>query len=76
MRHGLTTGELALFFKDEKQLNLDLWIVRMRGYSPLQKGEFGWPKKRSWVNPSPNAQTLSMARAYPGTGRRSGNNLE
>lgn len=67
MRHGLTTGELALFFKDEKQLNLDLWIVRMRGYSPSQKGEFGWPKKRSWVNPSPNAQTLNMARAYPGT---------
>lgn len=67
MRHGLTVGELALFFKDHFSLNLDLEIIKMKGYNPLKKGEWGWPKDRVWVNPSPNAPTLNMARSYSGT---------
>lgn len=67
MRHGLTVGELALFFKDRFELELPLKIFKMRGYDPKKKGEYGWPKDRAWVNPSPNAQTLNMARCYSGT---------
>jgi uncharacterized protein YbbC (DUF1343 family) len=67
MRHGLTVGELALYFKKHYSLKLDLHIVRMKNYKPEKKPGFGWPLERAWVNPSPNAATLNMARAYPGT---------
>jgi uncharacterized protein YbbC (DUF1343 family) len=67
MRHGLTVGEMALYYKDRFQLDVDLKVIKMKGYSPEKKPGFGWPMDRSWVNPSPNAQTLNMARAYSGT---------
>lgn len=67
MRHGLTPGEMALYYKERFELPVDLRIFSMKGYKPDSKPGFGWPSDRSWVNPSPNAQTLNMARAYPGT---------
>lgn len=67
MRHGLTMGEMALYFKDHFKLNLDLQIVKMQGYAISKKPGHGWPQDLVWVNPSPNAPTLNMARAYPGT---------
>jgi uncharacterized protein YbbC (DUF1343 family) len=67
MRHGLTVAEMALYYKDRFALDLDLTIIKMKGYDPEKKPGFGWPTDRSWVNPSPNAQTLNMARAYSGT---------
>lgn len=67
MRHGLTCGEMALFYKDHFKLKLDLQIIKMKGYQPNKKPGFGWPVDRVWVNPSPNAPTLNMARLYPGT---------
>lgn len=67
MRHGLTPGEMALYYKDRFQLDLDLKVIKMKGYNPEKKPGFGWPTDRAWVNPSPNAQTLNMARAYCGT---------
>lgn len=67
MRHGLTVGELALYFKKFYNLNLDLEVVRMKGYAPAKTPGFGWDMKRAWVNPSPNAANLNMARAYSGT---------
>ncbi len=67
MRHGLTVGELSLYFKDFYALNLDLKVVKMKGYQPNKGPGFGWDLKRPWVNPSPNAASLNMARAYPGT---------
>lgn len=67
MRHGLTVGELALYFKDHYQMSLDLSVVKMQGYVPSKGPGFGWDQKRAWVNPSPNAASLNMARAYPGT---------
>ena len=39
----------------------------MEGWQPDQAPGYGWPTERSWVNPSPNAANLSMARAYAGT---------
>jgi uncharacterized protein YbbC (DUF1343 family) len=64
MRHGLTLGEAARWFVREGKLNLELRVVPMRGW----KADPGWrPGEREWVNPSPNAPNLSMARCYPGT---------
>ncbi|MFN8792496.1 MAG: exo-beta-N-acetylmuramidase NamZ domain-containing protein [Bdellovibrionales bacterium] len=67
MRHGLTVGEMALYFQDHFRLDLNLLVVKMQGYKPNQKPGFGWPGDLPWVNPSPNAPTLNMARCYPGT---------
>ena len=63
MRHGLTMGELALYYKQKFALDLDLEVVKMQGYSPSKKPGYGWPDDLLWVNPSPNAPTLNMARA-------------
>ncbi len=67
MRHGLTIGELALYYRDFYTLDLELHVIKMTGYRPARGPGFGWPMERSWVNPSPNAASLNMARAYPGT---------
>lgn len=75
MRYGLTVGELALWFKDHFKMNIDLKVIKMKGYSPNKKPGYGWPDDLAWVNPSPNAQTLTMARAYPGTVMIEGTNL-
>ncbi len=68
MRHGLTLGELARWFVRTLRLDVDARVVAMEGWKPTAPPGFGWPLGvRSWVNPSPNAGTLSMARCYPGT---------
>jgi uncharacterized protein YbbC (DUF1343 family) len=68
MRHGLTLGEMAAWFVAELGLELDWRVIEMRGWDPQAAPGFGWPLgERSWVNPSPNAPNLAMARCYPGT---------
>ena len=68
MRYGLTLGELGLWFIKTHQIDVDYHIVEMQGWQPDAAPGFGWPLgTRSWVNPSPNAPNLSMARAYAGT---------
>lgn len=67
MRHGLTMGELARWFVAHLGLDVDLRVVTMEGWQPGAAPGFGWPEERSWINPSPNAPNLSMARCYAGT---------
>ena len=68
MRHGLTLGELARWFMAWLRLDVECEVVSMDGWSPTTAPGFGWPVgERSWVNPSPNAPGLPMARCYPGT---------
>jgi uncharacterized protein YbbC (DUF1343 family) len=67
MRHGLTMGELAKWFVKAKGIDVDLQVIPMQGWAPDDAPGYGWPMSRAWVNPSPNASTLSMARAYAGT---------
>jgi uncharacterized protein YbbC (DUF1343 family) len=68
MRHGLTLGEMASWFVTELGLELDWRVIGMQGWDPHAAPGFGWPLgERSWVNPSPNAPNLAMARCYPGT---------
>lgn len=75
MRHGLTLGEIALWYQQKYNLySLKLEIVKMQNYQPKQSPYFGWVN-RSWVNPSPNAASLNMARVYAGTVLLEGTNL-
>jgi uncharacterized protein YbbC (DUF1343 family) len=68
MRHGLTLGELGLWFIKTLKLDVDYRIVEMEGWQPDAAPGFGWPLgERTWINPSPNAANLWMARAYAGT---------
>ena len=68
MRHGLTLGELGRWFVATLKLDVDLSVLEMEGWQPEAGPGFGWPlAERAWVNPSPNAPNLSMARAFPGT---------
>jgi uncharacterized protein YbbC (DUF1343 family) len=63
MRHGLTMGELARWFKQTLALDVELEVVAMDSFPAL-----GWPLgERVWINASPNAPTLAMARCYCGT---------
>ena len=67
MRHGLTMGELGLWFIDHYKHDLDYRIIEMEGHAPDAGPGFGWPQDRIWINPSPNAPNINMARAYAGT---------
>lgn len=68
MRHGMTLGELARWFVRTLKLDVECEVVAMQGWQPQRAPGYGWPlERRSWVNPSPNAPNLSMARCYAGT---------
>jgi uncharacterized protein YbbC (DUF1343 family) len=68
MRHGLTLGEMARCFMAMLDLDLECEVVKMAGWQPEAAPGWGWPLgEREWINPSPNAPNLSMARCYAGT---------
>jgi uncharacterized protein YbbC (DUF1343 family) len=68
MRHGLTLAELARWFVATLRLDVDCRIIPMEGWDPDAAPGYGWPLgSRTWVNPSPNAPNLWMARCYPGS---------
>ena len=76
MRHGLTLGEMGLWFIRHFGLDVDYRVITMEGWEPEGPGYgqsgwgqsgWGWPDDRIWINPSPNAANLNMARAYAGT---------
>ncbi|HTO43370.1 MAG TPA: DUF1343 domain-containing protein [Burkholderiales bacterium] len=68
MRHGLTMGEMARWFVAALGLDVELRVIEMEGWRPEQAPGFGWPLgERTWINPSPNAPNLWMARCYAGT---------
>jgi uncharacterized protein YbbC (DUF1343 family) len=68
MRHGLTMGELGHWFIATLRLDVDYHVVEMAGWQPDAAPGYGWPLgERTWINPSPNAPNLWMARAYAGT---------
>jgi len=68
MRHGMTLGEAGRWFIHEHKLDLDFKVIEMEGWQPDAAPGYGWPLgEREWVNPSPNAPNLSMARCYAGT---------
>ena len=66
MRHGLTMGEMGRWLISHFDLDVDYEVIEMQGWQPEGPG-FGWPTDRIWINPSPNAPNINMARAYAGT---------
>ena len=75
MRHGMTLGELGHWFVALKGLDVDYRVIEMEGWAPDAAPGFGWPEDRIWINPSPNAPNVNMARAYAGTVMLEGTNL-
>ena len=67
MRHGLTLGEMGQWFVEHFKLDVDYRVIGMDGWQPDEPPGFGWPPERVWINPSPNAANLNMARCYAGT---------
>ena len=68
MRHGLTMGEMGHWFISTLKLDVEYDVISMDGWQPDAAPGYGWPLlERSWVNPSPNAANLWMARCYAGT---------
>jgi uncharacterized protein YbbC (DUF1343 family) len=72
VRHGMTSGELALMFRQELGLHVDLTIVEMKGWRRgMAYEDTGLP----WVMPSPNIPTVDTAFVYPGGCLVEGTNL-
>jgi uncharacterized protein YbbC (DUF1343 family) len=67
MRHGMTLGEMGRWFIAHFGLDVDYRVIAMEGWAPDDGPGFGWSAERVWINPSPNAANVNMARAYAGT---------
>ncbi|MEP6911546.1 MAG: exo-beta-N-acetylmuramidase NamZ domain-containing protein [bacterium] len=65
VRHGMTIGELAQLFNQERRLVCDLRVIKMDGW---QRGMWLDETNLAWVNPSPNMRSLTEATLYPGIG--------
>jgi uncharacterized protein YbbC (DUF1343 family) len=68
----MTVGELALMFRDELDLELDLFVVRLEGWT---RDTWFDETGLAWVNPSPNMRSLTEAILYPGIGLLETTNL-
>ncbi len=65
VRTGMTIGELARLFNEERKIGADLAVVKLANYSrDLWYDETGLP----WVDPSPNLRSVTQAALYPGVG--------
>jgi uncharacterized protein YbbC (DUF1343 family) len=77
VRHGLTPGELALYFNSERRLpnptsaNIQAPIKAQLTVVPMQnwrRSEYFDETHLPWTNPSPNLRNLTAATLYPGLG--------
>ena len=65
VRHGMTVGELAQLFNEERKIGCDLRVVKLENW---RRGMWLDATGQAWVNPSPNMRSLTEATAYPGVG--------
>lgn len=65
VRHGMTIGELAQLFNQDRKINCDLRVIKMEGW---QRPMWYDSTNLTWVNPSPNMRSLTEATLYPGVG--------
>jgi len=72
VRHGMTMGELARMFNEERRIGCDLRVVAM---DPWSRGLWFDQTQQTWVNPSPNLRSLTAAALYPGVGLLEATNL-
>jgi len=72
VRHGMTVGELAQLYNQERKLGCDLRVIRMEGW---RRAMWFDSTNLTWVNPSPNMRSLTEATLYPGIGLLETTNL-
>jgi uncharacterized protein YbbC (DUF1343 family)/CubicO group peptidase (beta-lactamase class C family) len=72
VRHGMTVGELARMFNNEREINAQLTVVPMQGW---MRGDWYDSTGMTWINPSPNMRSLTEATLYPGIGMIEGTNI-
>lgn len=65
VRHGMTVGELARLFNEQRKIGCDLRIIKMENW---RRGMWLDATGQTWVNPSPNMRSLTEATLYPGVG--------
>jgi uncharacterized protein YbbC (DUF1343 family) len=72
LRHGMTMGELALFYNGTLKIGAPLTVVPVQGWRrAMWFDETGLP----WVRPSPNLPTLTSALVYPSLVAFEGSNV-
>jgi uncharacterized protein YbbC (DUF1343 family) len=72
LRHGMTMGELALFYNTVLGIHARLHVVPVAGWKrSMWFDQTGLP----WVRPSPNLPTLASALVYPSLVPFEGSNL-
>src|SRR6185312_4450145 len=72
IRHAMTVGELALYFRDEAGIKCQLEVVGMQGW---ERTQFYEETKLPWILPSPNMPTVDTAVVYPGQCLLEGTNV-
>ena len=65
VRHGMTLGEMALLLNAERDLKVNLVVVKCEGW---RRADYWDATGLTWVNPSPNMRSLAQALLYPGVG--------
>jgi uncharacterized protein YbbC (DUF1343 family) len=65
VRYGMTIGELARFFNEEKHLGIDLRVIQIENW---RRSMWFDSTGLTWINPSPNMRSLTEAALYPGVG--------
>ena len=65
VRHGLTIGELAQLFNEQRNIGCDLRVIKMDGW---RRSMWFDETNLTWINPSPNMRSLTEATLYPGIG--------
>ena len=72
VRHGMTLGELARLYNDERKIGASLEVIACRGWS---RSDLFDQTGLVWINPSPNMRSLTEALLYPGVGLLEATNL-
>jgi len=72
IRHGMTVGELASMFNQERSIGAKLSVIKMEGW---MRGDWFDSTGNLWINPSPNMRNLTEATLYPGLGMIEGTNI-
>ena len=65
VRHGMTMGELAKLYNEQRKINADLTVVPMENWT---RDHWYDDTGLMWINPSPNMRNLNQATLYPGIG--------
>ena len=72
VQHGMTSGELAKTFNQERGIGAKLTVIAMEGW---MRGDWFDSTGELWINPSPNMRNLTEAILYPGIGLIEGTNI-